>query len=249
LEIGINTGDIFFQIMINKDAATNDEDLKHYWYNRWKDGFSWLDMANTLRISGLTLRDDFLAAQQRFLQNIWDAASVSREGQTIKIRSTRDILSYRDPKMDLYRAYMSQNGYAIENLFKGIIICGMWLSNPQSIDSVVDFKTLRVPVRGSATQKMPLKTHDLNDLLAAKDMTLTFSNEERKVMRKLTDFILWGGRYPVPIEFDTGDPTFLRVMSPIDESHEHEILEKIYRVTAEELTRLSDLQRDRRPED
>jgi hypothetical protein len=235
--------------MTNGETAANEERLKRYWYNRWKEGFSWLDMAKTLRTSGHTIRDDFLAAQQRFLQNLWETAKVSGEGYTLEIKGTIGISSYRDSKMDLYPMYMSQAGYALENLFKGIIISGMWLNDPQSIDVVDDFKTLRVPVKGSATQKMPLNIHDLNDLLAAKDMPLKFSDEERKVMRKLKDFILWGGRYPVPIEFDTGDPTYLRVMPPIDESNENEIIEKIYRVAAAELARLSNLQRDRRPED
>ena len=63
--------------------------------------------------------------------------------------------------LGLYPVYMLLAGYALENLFKGIIICGMWLEDHNSIDSIKDFEKLQVLVKGSITQTMPIKQHDL----------------------------------------------------------------------------------------
>jgi len=123
----------------------------------------------------------------------------------------------------------------------------MWLDDPQSIDGVDDFKKLSFPVKGCATQIMSIKTHNLIDLLSAKDMGLTFGDEEKKMLKKLSDFVKWVGRYPSNVKYDAMDePTFKKAMSPIDESHEHEVIDKIYRSAAEELFRLSRLQMDKR---
>jgi hypothetical protein len=225
----------------------SDEDLKRYWYNRWKDGFSWLDMAGTLKTGADMIHEEFLKANQSFLQNFWSKSEVKREGDTIKVDCKANFLSLGDSKMGLYPMYMSQAGYALENLFKGIIITGMWLTNPCSIDDVDNFLTLKFPVKGSTTQTMPAKTHELNTLLGASDMCLRFKKEDRMILKKIEDFILWGGRYPIPLKFDTLDPIFMRVMAPFDEPEEHEAIEKIYLVAKQELSRLSALQRDQRP--
>lgn len=238
--------------MTHEGSELSEEDLKQlkqYWYNRWKEGFSWLDMANTLKTSADTIHEELLAADQRFIQNIWKNSEVKQDEEGIKVRTKGDILSYGDSEMGLYPMYMSQVGYALENLFKGIIICGMWLDNPKSIDGLNDFQALFFPIKGNTTQRpITIKTHDLIALLTAKDISLKFGEEKKKVLIKLIDFILWGGRYPVPLKLDTGDPIFMRVMAPYDEPEEHEMIEKIYQTAKTELARLSALQRDRRPD-
>jgi hypothetical protein len=118
----------------------------------------------------------------------------------------------------------------------------MWLDDAHSVDTVVDFEKLQVPVKGSITQTMPIKHHGLIDLLAARNMSLTFGKEEKEVMQKLNDFVLWGGRYPSPKTYDTN---FRVTAPPINEPDEHEIIDKMYRIAATELDRLSCLQRDR----
>ena len=232
--------------MTENETAMKEEDLKRYWYNRWKEGFEWFTMAGTLKASAYSTRGIFLAAEQRFLQDFWEKADVKREGDTIKIK--RDFPpGTPDPEMDMYRIYMGQAGGAIENLFKGII-SGMWLDDPQSIDAVDDFKELSFPLKGSDTQKMHMKTHELVDLLSAKNMTLTFGDGEKEILKKLSYFIKSGGRYTSPVKFDEkDDPTFMKTMPPFDEPHEHEIIDKIYRAAETELVKLASLQRDRRP--
>jgi hypothetical protein len=232
---------------ITKETKMTEEELqklKKFWYNRWKDSYSWLEMANTLKTSADNIHDMFLDATNGFIQRIWENAEANPEGNKIKIKG--NLFSYGSPEMKLYPVYMSQAGYALENLFKGIIISGMWLNNSQSIDGINNFIDLRVPVKGGANQPMPLNIHLLNDLLAARDIHLNFGKTDRKILKKLTDFILWGGRYPIPLQFDTGAPIFMRVTSPYNEPEEHEIIENIYDIAKKELDKLAEEQRDKR---
>lgn len=232
---------------ITEETITEEEpaDLKQYWYNRWKEGFSWLEMANTLKASADTMHKEFLAANQRFLQKFWNDSDVKLSEDRIEVKSKGDFLSYGDSEMGFYPVYMSQSGYALENLFKGIIICRMWLNDPKSIDEVSDFKALSAPIKGS-TKPMAINTHDLIPLLTAANIGSQFSKRDRKVLIKLVGFILWGGRYPIPLEFDTGVPLFMRVMAPYDEPEEHDIIEKIYKIAKSELETLAREQRDKR---
>jgi hypothetical protein len=229
--------------MGEKDA-TDEEDLKRYWYNRWKYGFSWFEMANTLKTGAYNTHDVFLVAVQRFLKDFWENAEVKKEGDTLQIKGDLS-LTPPDPEMDMYRVYMGQAGSAIENLLKGIIICGMWLDKPESIDGVDDFKMLSFPVKGS-DQTMTIKKHDLIALLSAKNMSLTFSDEEKEILKKLSHFIIWASRFTSSVKYDSKDePSFMKTMAPYDEPHEHEVIDKIYQKAKAELFRLSSLQRDK----
>lgn len=242
--------------MTNDNEAITDEtkmtkeelnDLKQYWYNRWKVGFSWLEMANTLKTSADTLHKEFLGANERFLKNLWENSEVKTEKGHIKIESKGVFSSYRDSKMELYPVYMSQIGYALENLFKGIIISRNWLNDPKSIDDVGDFQKLEVPIKGS-TKPISIDTHDLIPLHTAADLGSRFDKGDRKVLIKLVNFILWGGRYPIPLKYDTGEPLFMRVMAPYNEPGEHEIIEKLYHIAKTELEKLAMEQRDKTSE-
>jgi len=229
--------------MTNKEDAMSEDDLKRHWYNRWKDGFSWLNMACTLKMSADFIHAEYLKGNQRYLLNFNSGAKF--EGNTIKIRA--DSSSLGDSKTGLYPIYLSQVGYALENLFKGIIITGMWLNNNQSIDGVDDFRQLKFSVKGSMTHPIPAKTHELDALVGAEYMNLSFRNERQKVLIKIKEFILWGGRYPIPLSVDTGAPIFMRVLPPIDEPEEHIAIEEMYCACKQELSRLSAIQRDLRP--
>jgi hypothetical protein len=194
-------------------TAAEIKALKRHWYNRWKDGFEWLTMAETLRATANNIRGTFLAAEQRFFQDIYENAEIKIDEDTIHIKRNFAPVP-PDPEMDMYRVYMGQAGYAIENLLKGIIISGMWLDDPKSIDDVDDFRNLSFPLKKSTDKPKSMKTHDIvNNLLDAKNLNLTFEPEEEKVMRKLTHFIKWGGRYTSPVVYDENDePTFMKTI-------------------------------------
>jgi len=122
---------------------SNEEDEeaeRSYWYNRWKQGFSWLEVANTLIKAAYNTRDFAIADVNNF----------------------NPELTRIPDGWYLYLVYMLLAGYAMENLFKGIIICGMWLDDANSVDVFGDFEKLQFPVKGSTTQTMPIKQHALN---------------------------------------------------------------------------------------
>ncbi len=128
----------------------------------------------------------------------------------------------------------------MKNLFKGIVVCGMWLDDHNSVDAISDFEKLSAPVKGSTKQTTPIDKHGLVYLLAAKNMSLTFG-KEKDMMRKLDDFVYWSGRYPSPKKYDT---SFRQISPSLNEPNEHEIIDKMYHTAAAELDRLSNLQRE-----
>jgi len=73
-------------------------------------------------------------------------------------------------------------------------------------------------------------------------MNLTFIKEDKKILQKLNEFVLWGGRYPSPKKYDTN---FRRTSPTMNETDEHEIIDKIYRMARTELDILSRQQWDR----
>jgi hypothetical protein len=213
-----------------KLMVDHEEGQKDFWHNRWKKGASWLEMANTLIKAAYNTRDFGEANTERFIKT-WAAKGLRQ--------SVRRELTCLPDGWDLYPVYMLLAGYALENLFKGIIISGMWLDDDNSVDSIDDFENLSAPLKGSTTQTMTIKKHGLIDLLAAKNMSLTFGKEEKEVMQKLNDFVLWGGRYPSPKNYKTN---FQQIPPSLNEPNEQEIIYKMYHKAAAELDRLSNQQ-------
>lgn len=91
--------------------------------------------------------------------------------------------SYED--LSLFKAYMLLSGIAIENLVKGILVC-----RDPSIEG--NDKVDKVKWKGSS------HGHDLVEL--AKQTGIPFTLEEKGLFRRLSAFVVWGGRYPIPIK-------------------------------------------------
>jgi hypothetical protein len=77
-------------------------------------------------------------------------------------------------------------GLGFENLLKGIAVS----SKPQVVSG------------GNLDKAM--RTHDLPDLAAKASVTLTA--EEGAVLRDLTEYVKWAGRYPIPTRWTSYDP-------------------------------------------
>jgi hypothetical protein len=141
--------------------------------------------------------------------------------------------------MELYPIYMLLAGYALENAFKGVIICGTWLYDHRCI-RLDDFADLRVPVKNDV-QCIQIDKHGLSRLLRARAMTLEFSPDEKKVMAELDMHVLWGGRYPIPKRYELDKPFQVQPMVPFEEHYK--IIDRIYDEATKELNLLISLQR------
>ncbi len=197
----------------------------------WHYGKNWYDKAVTLKNASDKILDAYLEAQDH-ITNRWDSAP---DGVPVEFTKL-DLVD-----LDQYPVFMLLMGYSIENLFRGIVICGMWLENPNSVE-VSNFSELRVPVKGS-TNTMRLMKHGFRRLLDAKAMNIEFSNEEKDMMDNLDDAIKWVGRYATAKEYNSNiivGPQITRLRP-----HNIQFLDTLYTIYSkarEELARLCSLQ-------
>jgi len=85
------------------------------------------------------------------------------------------------------RTYFLLAGFAIENLFKGLIIC----QNPKNITN------------GKLNNN--IKTHKILNL-ASKIPDVNLSAEEKEICQKIEGAIPYWGRYPIPLNFNGVTP-------------------------------------------
>ena len=171
-------------------SVTKTEKMKNY-QSHWQLGRHWLYTAKMLKTAADKIRIDYQAAYQRF--------PVIREG-----------IIFDDPDLDLYCPYMLLMGYALENIFKGIIICESGINDPnfKNEDHLNKFTVNFIDNKKNPTSN--LIEHDLLRLLNAevinKWCTETFNDPEKKVMDLLHNAVIWSGRYPSPKKYDpSGD--------------------------------------------
>lgn len=224
------------------EGVAETEAEKKYWYTRWKDGFAWLEMADTLIEAAQSIHINYVATLECFLHQFWEKEK-RPEATYANLSNGRKVLTGFPNGWNLYAVYMHMAGLAIENLFKGIIISEMWLDNTDYIDRIDDFEKLSAPLKGSMKQMMRLGKHGLTDLFAAEYLNLTYKDEEIDILKRLDTFILWGGRYPSPKKYDI---VFQRTTPPTGEPQEYEAIGRIYMKARGELKRLSRLQWENR---
>lgn len=197
-------------------------------YNSWQNGTNWYLTARALKKASDRIREAYLVAYR----NLNVGKSVTQVPGGIRIAVDMTKLEIDD--FDQYPIAMLLMGYAMENIFRGIIICRMWLEDPESVN-IVDFSELRIPVRGSA-EKMSIMGHHLRGLLASDAMKLEFNEDEKRMMDTLDMFIVWAGRYATPKEYDPTDPNGLKRLEPIE--YPYQALDSLYLKSIEELQEL-----------
>ncbi|MBN1324149.1 MAG: hypothetical protein JW986_09190 [Methanotrichaceae archaeon] len=202
----------------------------------FQNGTNWFNMATTLKNSADKMREAYLESENHLNTLIRPAPG---GGFTINL-DDKDFID-----IDQYRVFMMLMGYSMENLFRGIIITGMWLNDADSVDAIVDYSKLKVPLKGSAEPTLSLMKHGLQRLLTARDMNMKFTDEEKEMMDKLDEFITWGGRYPFPKEHDENDPSGLKALKSLEDPYPYQIIDTIYTKAMEELNRLCKLQGDK----
>ncbi len=203
--------------------------------NSWQNCANWYHMAMALKKASDKIREAYLVAYRNL--NLGKHVSSVPGGIKIDVDMTKLDISDRDQ----YPVAMLLMGYAMENIFRGTIICEMWLEDPKSVN-VTDFVDLKIPVKGS-TECMPLMKHGLRRLLAAKAMNVEFDEKETDMMDTLDMFINWAGRYATPKEYDPSDPSGLKRLEPIE--YPYQALDSLYFKTMEKLVTLCKRQGDK----
>jgi hypothetical protein len=200
-------------------------------FNSWLNGANWYNEAKALKRAHDKIREAYLVA----CRNLDVGKSVRASPGRIEVKVYATALDIDD--LDQYPISMLLLGYAMENIFRGILICDKWLKDPESI-TVTDFADLTVSAHGT---DLPLMKHGLRRLLAADGMNIRFSEEEKKMMDYLDKFITWAGRYATPKEIDPEDPSGIKAkLEPI--KYPFQNLDSLYVKSIEKLEELCRLQ-------
>ena len=190
---------------------------------------NWYNKAKALKKAADMIRETYLVAYR----NLDRGKSVRPVPGGVRVIVDMTKLDIDD--LDQYPIAMLLMGYAMENIFRGIIITEMWLRDPKSVE-VMNFADLQAPSKKSTSGYMPLMKHGLRRLLATDDMNVVFTDEEKDTMDKLDMFIVWGGRYAIPKEFDPSDPQGLKCLEPLE--YPYQVLDSLYVKGMEKLIEL-----------
>ena len=190
---------------------------------------NWYNKAKALKKAADMIRETYLVAYRNL-----------DRGKCVRpvpggVRVIVDMTKLDIDDLDQYPIAMLLMGYAMENIFRGIIITEMWLRDPKSVE-VMNFADLQAPSKSSTSGYMPLIRHGLRRLLATDDMNVVFTDEEKDTMDKLDMFIVWGGRYAIPKEFDPSDPQGLKCLEPLE--YPYQVLDSLYVKGMEKLIEL-----------
>ena len=198
-------------------------------HNSFQNCDNWLNRAKALKKAADKILETYLVARR----NLDRGNSVRPVPGGVRVIVDMTKLDIDD--LDQYPIAMLLMGYAMENIFKGIIITEMWLRDPKSV-AVTNFADLQAPSKSSTSGYMPLIRHGLRRLLATDDMNVVFTDEEKDTMDKLDMFIVWGGRYAIPKEFDPSDPQGLKCLEPLE--YPYQVLDSLYVKGMEKLVEL-----------
>jgi len=158
----------------------------------WKLSNAWISTAEMLKRSADKLLSDYLVAYEELSRQTSHAITSIERTQ---ITMPQDL--------DLYCPYMLLMGYAIENLIKGVIICGTGSSDP-SFGGAVNFEDFRAVNRENSAP-WTIDQHGFINLLKVTAIRADlFNDDEVEVLKYLDIIIKWGGRYPVPKRQEPG---------------------------------------------
>lgn len=204
-------------------------------FSSWQNGANWYHEAKALKKAHDKIRETYLVA--------YNTLNLGKHTDASGTVVTVDLTRLHIDDIDQYPISMLLLGYAMENIFRGILICDKWLKDPESI-TVTDFADLTVPAHGT---DLPLMRHGLRRLLAADGMNIRFSDEEKKMMDYLDKYITWAGRYATPKEIDPADPSGIKYkLEPI--KYPFQDLDSLYVKSMEKLVELCQQQGEKIPE-
>jgi hypothetical protein len=207
------------------DFKSFEEYQKHARQYCMEHGIYWHITATMLKTAADKILEVHLNAVQRYTNLKEEDGYLVTDDYYISIHN----------EMRLFPVYMLLMGYAIENCVKGIIICGKWLQEPNSIKGAKYEKlnALRKGKRGHVR----LKSHNLIGLFDAEVVNINLSPPEQEMLEELRKSVVYNGRYPIPL--DLNDYSSSVVWIP---DKRPKIINGIYDKTILELDRLSKLQ-------
>jgi hypothetical protein len=170
----------------------------------WQLGGSWISTADTLKRAADKILIDYQAAYRHLNEHTSRAINSGTVEQFTL-----------DPNIDFYCPYMLLMGYALENIIKGMIICGTGIADP-TFGGAVNFADFRAINRDTSGPWRIDKHGFLNLLKATVIDNDLFSDAEKEMLKYLDKFVTWGGRYPVAKNFDPEHPHEVVCAEPID---------------------------------
>ena len=140
---------------------------------------SWKVVSDNLKHAADILFDHYHDANKRIIQRMLNKSAHDKK-QGPRTLEGKELEDYRDSQMR--EVYFLLIGYAIENLLKG----NQLVQHPEY------FKP---------NKKMnDIKTHKLTEL--CKWCNISLIEEEIVLLNKLTRYVKWQGKYPIPLKSD-----------------------------------------------
>jgi len=179
-------------------------DGTQFYRHSWQLGGSWISTADTLKRAADKILNEYQSAYGHLYEHTSSAMN----------RGTVEQFTL-DQNIDFYCPYMLLMGYALENIIKGMIICGTGIADP-TFGGAVNFADFRA-INRDTNGPWRIDQHGFLNLLKATviDNNL-FSDEEKDVLKYLDKFVTWGGRYPVAKNFDSEHPHEIVCVEPIN---------------------------------
>jgi hypothetical protein len=192
-------------------------------------GATWLTAAKILKLAADKILADIQTADEYLI----------KRGELIEQGlPTEDLLPLASD-LQMFPVYMLLAGCTIENSFKGIIICQTWMDNRSLVD-LDRFVDIKLPCKNN-TKNEKITTHNLLKLLEFDAMNLTFDDDQKAVMKALTEYIEWAGRFPTSLFFHRHNILPLGYGSL--DYRQVEIINAIYKKSIKKLEALEELQR------
>jgi hypothetical protein len=130
-------------------------------------------------------------------------AKTLEPGLRKSLKNDQRLEKDREEKMAYIEVYMLLMGLSFENLIKGIVIA----KNPELVSES----------KGESKLMGELKTHKLSQL-ARRHLDITKKGLD--IIERLEEFVIWGGRYPIPASshhyFKSAQPRNLRSLNSDD---------------------------------
>lgn len=146
----------------------------------------------------------------------------------IELKSVADkSLAVSNPNDKQKAMYLMLMGYALENLAKGIILSKSYdahLIAPEYCEK--ELRDWKFELKNG--NKWGIKTHNLDKLYEAKDLGFGVSGSDVNILKAMSAYTQWKGRYSVPLDIDDlplSEPSFEDMANAVKDIYEKAMAE------------------------